>query len=489
VTVLEELAEWASTLRLEDVPERVVAYAKSQILSQLAAARAGMTHPLGQAVQRAFGPPWQPDPKQSACALAALTTWLHFDDTAYAGHLSHSTVAVPVAYARTLGMDGSSLLTAVIAANECASRITAAATLGPFRGLSAAHTHLAGAVAGRLRGQGAPAQLWIDAMGLAFASPPWTLTHPFFTSDARVLCASTPIRMGLDACDAASAGLCGAPDVFEHSDGFLASFATVPIADAINARLGERWHTETMSFKVHPGGPGMDTAIDCAALLHEEIGDFDVADVAEVVVKSSIYTVLMDQRAGAYINGPGSPVSALPLSTAYTVATTLLTGALVPADFAAPYLDEKPRWALADLVRVEHDEAMTRASFACEIPFGEALRQAGAEATAWLEKMGGQWLVDLVGVIPPPSETLATARKVTPSRVIVRFNNGAEFERELDIPVGAAGSPTRDRHAELVGEKFVATGGDRDLLRHFADLESLSSGELDTLLAGALTVA
>ena len=301
MTVLEELAEWASTLRLGDVPDEVVGYAKSQILSQLAAARAGTTHPLGQMIQRAFGRPLQPDPKQSACALGALTTWLHFDDTAYAGHLSHSTVAVPVAYARALEMDGSALLTSVIAANECAARITAAATLGPFRGLSAVHTHLAGSVAGRLRGEGASARSWVDALSLAFASPPWTLTHPFFIGDARVLCAATPIRMGLDACDAAAAGLSGAPDIFEHPDGFLASFATVPIADAINARLGERWHTETLSFKVHPGGPGMDTAIDCAALLHEELGDFDVDDLAEVVVKSSIYTVLLDQRTSAYI--------------------------------------------------------------------------------------------------------------------------------------------------------------------------------------------
>ena len=257
---------------------------------------------------------------------------------------------------------GPSFLTAVIAANECASRITAAATLGPFRGLSAAHTHLAGSVAARLRGEDAPTCQWVNALGLAFASPPWGLTHPFLSSDAKVLCALTPVRMGLDACDAARAGLFGAPDVFEHPHGFLARFATVPLAGAINERLGTRWHTETMSFKVHPGGPGMDAAIDCAALLHHDLGPFDVCEVAQVRVETSMYTLLLDQGTAPYINGPDSPASALSLSTAYTVATTLLTGGFGPADVAVPLVDEKQRWALAALVRVEHDEAMTRDS-------------------------------------------------------------------------------------------------------------------------------
>ena len=42
-----------------------------------------------------------------------------------------------------------------------------------------------------------------------------------------------------------------------------------------------------------------------------------------------------------------------------------------------------PSGVLADLVRVEHDEAMTRQSLAGEIPFGEALRHAGAGAKVW----------------------------------------------------------------------------------------------------------
>ena len=148
------------------------------------------------------------------------------------------------------------MLTAVIAANECAARITAAATLGPFRGQNAAHTHVAGAVSGRLRAEGAPVEQWVNAFGIAFSMPPRPFLRAFLGSDAKVLSAATPVRMGLDACDAARAGLLGPRDVLEHPDGFLATFATVPLPDAVDLDLGRRWHTETLSFKVHPGGPG-----------------------------------------------------------------------------------------------------------------------------------------------------------------------------------------------------------------------------------------
>ncbi len=61
-SLTEQLAGWASALRLDDVPPRVVALATSQVLSQLAAIRAGASLPLGQALMRAFGPRSSPIP-------------------------------------------------------------------------------------------------------------------------------------------------------------------------------------------------------------------------------------------------------------------------------------------------------------------------------------------------------------------------------------------------------------------------------------------
>jgi 2-methylcitrate dehydratase PrpD len=486
VTLLRELSEWASRLDLDDVPDRVIALARSQILSQLAAARAGAEHPLGRAVIRGFGPPLQADPARSAVVLAGLTSWLHFDDTAYAGHLSNSTATVPMAYAHALELDGRALLLAVITANECAARIAAAATLGEFRGQNAAHTHLAGAVSGRLRAESAPAQQWVDAFGIAFSMPPWPSLRGFLGSDAKVLSASAPVRLGLDACDAARAGLHGPADILEHPDGFLARFATVPLPDAVTAGLGTRWHTETLSFKVHPGGPGLDAAVDCAQLLHLDLGRPKPDQIADVLVTTSLYTMVVEQRSAVYVDGPASPVSALVFSTPYAVATTLLTGTLTGADFAEPNVSDPDRWSLAAKVRVEHDLGMTRDSLLCEVPFGEALRQGGERSRGWLHSLGGQWLVDLIGELPQPSPDFRKARKVTPARVRVRLTDGSEHTRELDIPIGAAGPATRDAHQELVRAKFLGTGGAEKVADLAAGLDGASAAEVRLMLESAL---
>ncbi|MER5554059.1 MmgE/PrpD family protein [Streptomyces sp. NPDC002793] len=458
-TPLRELSHWAANLRPEHIPCRVLKLAASQVLSQIASIRAGLQHPLGRRLVAAFGHPMQRDPRTAASVFAALGSWLNLDDTAYAGHLSNSTVAVPLAFAYARQLDGLSLLTAVVAANECAARITASATLGPLRGQSAVHTHLAGAVAGRLHCDRAPADQWENAFGLAFAMPNWPLMRAFLASDARLFNTFTPVRTAMDACDAAAAGLRGAPDIIEHQDGFLARFATVPLPQAVAKGLGRRWHTETLSFKMHPGGPGIDAAVDCAAEIHREIGPLRPEDVREIVVEASLYTLFAGERAAQYVDGPRSPLGALVLDVPYPVATTLLTGEFSVEDFSAPQLDDPVRWSLARRVRLEHDTDMTRELFLSDAPFGEAVREAGPLATPWLRGFGGDELVDLVGSQVADGRDFSRSTKATGARVVVRLANGRTISRSRLIPLGAAGPDTRSRHSEMVQEKFLSVGG------------------------------
>ncbi|MGW5851307.1 MmgE/PrpD family protein [Streptomyces sp. NPDC055254] len=491
-TLTEELAGWASVLRLDEIPDDVVTTAKHQILSQLAAVRAGLDHPLGRRFVQGFGAPFQDDPARSAFVLAGLGSWLHFDDTAYAGHLSNSTVAVPLAYATSQGLTGEQLLTSIIVANETAARITAATTLGPFRGQSAAFTHVTGAIAGRLRGEGASAQRWVDTLGLGFGLPPRTVPVGFLDGDAKLFGASTPVRVGLDACDASAVGLAGSPVIFEHPEGFLSRFATVPLPEAVVAGLGTRWHTRTTSFKVHPGGPGMDSAIDVGLELHRELSSPDrplrADDIAEISVDTSLYTAVVERRAAEYLRGPLSPVSALVFSLRYTLATALLTGQLSTGDFTEQGMADTERWSLADRMDVRLDLDMTRELFHCEVPFGEALRQAGGRGKEWLRQFGagwegdGQWLVDLVGELPAPSRDFSDARKVTGARVHVRLRDGRSVSRELHVPMGAIGGEGRPPIAGVVRDKWLGTGGREEFADGVDRLEEASADEVGRLL-------
>ncbi|EQD80622.1 hypothetical protein B1A_00697, partial [mine drainage metagenome] len=67
------LASWARSIDEKSIPARVLSFANSQLISQIAAARATMTLPVGRKIIHAFGPPIQDDPKCAAYVLAALT--------------------------------------------------------------------------------------------------------------------------------------------------------------------------------------------------------------------------------------------------------------------------------------------------------------------------------------------------------------------------------------------------------------------------------
>ncbi|MCZ7530212.1 MAG: MmgE/PrpD family protein [Acidimicrobiia bacterium] len=492
MTLTEELAAWASTMTLDDVPDRVVAYARSQVLSQLAAARASLDHPLGQKVVTAFGAPTQPDPHRAATVLASLTMALDYDDTVYAGHVTHSSVNVPLAYAAPLGLDGRSLLAAVVAAGECAARVTASATLGPHRGQTAAHAHLVGAPAARLHAEQAPPETWVNAWGLALAAPPWSAHRAFLGSDAKVFTASVPVGTGLDACDAAIAGLRGASDILEHPEGFLTHFATEPLPEAAVAGLGERWHTETTSFKVYPGCAYLDPAIDCAVSLHRHLPALRAEEVREVIVHAGILTLAVDLRAAAYVNGSDSSVAALNFSMGYSVATALLTGGLTHRDFCAPRLENPERWDLATKVRVDHDDDITRRSLLATAPLGEALRQAGPErARAWLVSQGGEaaeeLAAELAAELEPPALDFSDADKAIGGRVEVHLHDGRVLEESCEIPIGAVGPAGRVDHPRLTREKFLACGGSVSVADAIAHLEDLSTDDVTGLLAVALS--
>jgi 2-methylcitrate dehydratase PrpD len=489
-TPLDRLSGWAARLSDEDIPARVRELAASQLLSQLAAIRVGARHPLGRKLIAAFGRPLQPDRKASACVLAGLGSWLNLADTAYAGHLSGSTVAVPLAFTHDAGLGGARLITAVVAANECAARITAAATLGPLRGQSAVHTHLAGGVAGRLASTGAPARQWADAFGIALAMPNWPLMRAFLDSDARLLNTLTPVRTAMDACDAAEAGLHGAPDLLEHPDGFLARFASVPLAAEVHDGLGERWHTETLSFKMRPGGPGIDAAVDCAIELHRDLKALPEqrnSEIVEVCVAASRYTLLAQRSADAHLAGPDSTLGALVLDVRYPVASALLTGGLTVADLEPPRLRDPVRWRLAERVQLVHDPAMTVELFGSDAPFGAAVRRAGPAAEPWLRGIGGEEMVAAAAAAGPGSGgDFATATKATPARVTVRLANGTTLSRERSIPLGAAGPHTAAHHRDLVLAKFLAAGGSADVGDAAKRLDDMGPAELTEWITAAL---
>lgn len=484
------LAAWARTVSHAGIPRATVASARSQLISNLAAVRASLNHPVGQGLVRAFGPAIQPDPKQSAYVLAALATALDFDEVAYSGHVSTGAVNVAISEAERSLLDGKSLLATIVAANECAARISAATILSPFfRGQTNTHTHLASAAAARLHARKASVQEWTAGLGLALGVLAVPLHHGVVTSDVKALSAAAPVRLALDACDAAAHGLSGADTILEHPEGLLAHLSAVPLPEVVVAGLGRRWHTDTLTYKRWPGSAYLHAAFDCAELLHQRLGALDLSRIRRIVVHGSLLTWQLERKVASALAGPRTSVSTATLSVGYGVATLLMTGVLGPKDYAAPALCDEARWDLAARVSVQHDMGLSIRMARATSPLGEALRQAGDRALDWPEFVawGGADAPRLLADLGAPEETFEQATMAIGARVELELADGSIAGETCEAFVGSAGPETRRDHASIVRRKFLATGGSHDVLAELERMELLDQAETVRVLVRALS--
>ncbi len=513
-TALHRMAGWACELRLDDVPQRVREQAKNQILSTLGATHAGYASDLGPRLAEAFPPPRgdavvlpsgdRSPPVHAAFLMAAWSMVLDFDDSMLGGHTGHSTVLVPLAYAS--GRTGDELLRAQIVANELAARVNTAVALGPLRGQMATHVHLVGAAAARAALERLEPGPFAEAVGFALTYPAKALYPGFLGSDAKLLSASWPVRMGTESVDAVRAGLRGNPRVLDGRRGFLSQAADVPLPEFLGG-LGERWHTETNSFKVYPGCAYIDAVVDATLAI---VRRYDVAaeDITEVDVHASILTIGMDLHSAPYLRGPESLVSTLSFSTPYNVACAIRDRDLRPEHLTRPKITDTATWELAGKVRLHHDEALTIAALTSDAPLGAALKLAGSGALRYVMKMAGARRG-----IPKPRDAaaalrlaravvaagtgtigdLSRAEKAVGARVRIRTGDGRSFTEEVRVPVGAAGSGDHAALRELMRAKYLAAAGPVCGDKRAAEaaglverLEELDAEAVETLLAACL---
>lgn len=485
------LAAWARTVTYENIPSNTIAAARSQLISNLAAIRASLNHPIGQAIVAAFGPPVQACPKQSAYVMSALATALDFDEVVYSGHVSAGAVNVAISEAEPSGLDGKALLATIIAANECAARISAATTLSSFfRGQTNTHCHLTSAAVARLHARRASLEEWTAGLGLAFGILPVPLHHGVVTSEVKAFAAAASVRMALDACDAAAHGLAGSGTILEDREGLLAHLSAVPMPEAVIKGLGHRWHTDTLTYKRFPGSAYIHAAFDCAERLHRRLDAVEISRIRRIVVHGSLLTWLMERKVIPFLNGPQTSVSAITLSVGYGVATLLLTGTFGPEDLAAPAVSDEARWSLAAKVAVEHDRQLSERMIRATSPLGEALRQAGNRALKWAESLtwDGVDVQRQLADLGTSEDTFENATMAIGARVDLELTDGTTVTEACDAAIGSAGAATRRDHRSIVRQKFLATGGSADVLSDLERLDLLDPARTSRALSRAVNV-
>ena len=268
-TAAERFAEWATSVRYEDIPSEVAEHAKDHLLDTigcgLAASalgvadegRSAMAALGGAGDATVIGGPSMPA-ANAAFANAMLCHGLDFDDT-HSGSVSHiSTVVCPAAWAvaEATGASGRDLITAIVVGNEIVTRV-GMATPGAFHKRGFHPTSICGifgatAAVGRLYGY--DAETITRALGITgsmasglFAyledGTPTKPIHPAWAAHGAILASSL-----------AQFGAIGPKSVFEGKFGLYHAFldlGTVDLDEQL-ADLGTRWETPNIAYKPYP---------------------------------------------------------------------------------------------------------------------------------------------------------------------------------------------------------------------------------------------
>jgi len=186
-TIIREMAAWAAGLRYQDIPERVLAKARLQTLSVLAAVHsAAATGPgrviLETAREWAGEGPCSLIPSAGKSSLAgavfaatALSVAQDYDDYLLFGHTGHSAVLVPLLLGEKLGSALEDVLTAQVIANELEGRLGAAVLLGPHNGQTWSFIHLLGAAAAGAKLLKLNAEQTAHALAVSLYQPTYVL--------------------------------------------------------------------------------------------------------------------------------------------------------------------------------------------------------------------------------------------------------------------------------------------------------------------------
>lgn len=447
-----QIAEWAATLRYEDIPERIHARSKAQILSVLGAIHAGR-HSEGamsaHEVARSWGGPEEATvfatgdrlPRHNAIfANACASVSFDFDDYLCFGHTGHSAVCASFAYGELEGASGRDVLAAIAVANEVGGRLGGCLLLGPQNGQMWSYIHNLEGACVAARFLGLDAGRLANAIGIAFTQPPYPLMPAFMGPDSKMLIPASTTNDGCRAAELAARGWTGNTAILEDRQGFLRRFNEQNLGWMLSG-FGEAWVTDSLCIKVVPGCAYIDTAVDafteiCARFEADTGRPLATADVEQIDVRCGLLTSGMEGFATTYRSAERLEPISINFSVALSIGLMLQAGELAPEHLSHKYLDRN-REAIeagAAKVRMEHDGEMDqRASL------------AGEGGTSVRTLFGAQTLEGL---------SFEDYVMAFPAVVTLRTASGETYEASQDVPFGGAGRPWEET-AELARRKFV----------------------------------
>ena len=316
--IIDALAENVLKTRFEDIDSSTVENTKKRILDVIGCAIGGAKAPgndglVGlvkswggkkEATILAYGvKAASPDVAWANAILCRSFDWeplvAVIDHKRYPGHVSGTTVSTALTLAESVGCSGRELITALVAGDDIAERIYAAAgepwkrseedsqTLrrGPtFDAWGTMPSFGATAIAGRLLGLN-KIQLK-NAFGIVINMISGAGGGLADGSTTFKLSQGTSARSGVVAAQLAKAGWTGISDPLFAKNGYYITFNQgCEFPEVLTKDLGKKYYVELV-FKPYPGGRPTHTAIDAALTLVRK-NDINTGDIVKVVLHLS----------------------------------------------------------------------------------------------------------------------------------------------------------------------------------------------------------
>jgi 2-methylcitrate dehydratase PrpD len=366
VTLARRLAEFTAALEFTDVPEAVVDSVRWRTLDILGIALAASTGEAAPAVLGALdgwgatGDCTVIGAKRTVTAPLAILangTFAHsldFDDT-HATSITHaSAVVVPVALAlgEAAGLDGRTLVTAMVAGYESITRLGMAAPAA-FHARGWHATGVCGAfaaalVAGRI--EGLDVDRLTAALGIAGSFASGVMEYLSDGSWVKRVHPGWAGQSGATAAALARGGFTGPASVLEGRFGLYRTFVDTEPDLTPFATLGTQWETPAIGFKPYPCCHLNHAYLDCALDLRQAHA-LEPADIEAVECRVAAGQVpIVCEPRGAKLR-PRSSYDAQ-FSLPYSIASALLDGRVDLDTYASERLAEPARLALA--ARVSH---------------------------------------------------------------------------------------------------------------------------------------
>jgi len=364
--VTDRVAEYASTLRYEDLPAAVVARVKDVTLDCLGTLLAGSRYPAGKIMTRfvdglaesgpctVAGTRLRVSPTAAAFANATMSHCLELDDNYNPANAHVANVVVPAALsiAEARRLSGREVIAALVAAYDVEGRVGIA--LDPVR-LYARSFHpssidgnFGAAVAAGRALRLAPPQM-VDALGLAACQASGLLawvTEPSQLSKAFQIGIAS--RNGVTAAQLAALGFTGPPHVLDGKHNLFRAFSEIDrdVSDILTDALGQRFEIMRTSLKKYAACRQIHAPLDGLFKIVREHG-LASDEIAEISTK------VATSMAGIIDNNE------LPSHNAqYVLAVATYDGRVEVDQLDGKRLDDPRVAALATRVRVHGDDGL-----------------------------------------------------------------------------------------------------------------------------------